>query len=163
MLIVIVGKSGSGKSTLTEWMEEHWGIPEIKTYTTRPQRKNDNTHFWSTIQEYERAIEKDLILCSTQFGEHYYWTRKDQVQNYPQSIVVDVKGLKEIIESDLDYVSIYVAADEKKRFENLGPCEAKRMERDKGFEVIPPSWVIDANGSIEDMIANLREVMRAII
>ena len=42
-LILLVGKSGSGKTTIAEYLEKHYGMKMLRSYTTRPMRKpNEN-------------------------------------------------------------------------------------------------------------------------
>ena len=171
--VIIIGKSGSGKTTLCDLIETRLEIKQIRTYTTKPPRSElDDSHVWSDIECYKQDEHFDNILCQTRFGIHTYWTRKDQIQGV-QTLVVDVNGLNKLYETNLKLVVINLVADERMRFirieqdnldMGLGLWEAadvahSRINRDAGFECLKVDWVVDGNGDIEKVYADVKKII----
>ena len=171
--VIIIGKSGSGKTTLCDLIESRLGIPQIRTYTTKPPRSElDDSHVWSDIECYKQDEHFDNILCQTRFGIHTYWTRKDQIQGV-QTLVVDVNGLNKLYETNLKLVVINLVADINARCiriykENMRKGQNgfsaqenawKRLNRDAGFECLKVDWVVDGNRDIEEVYEDVKKIM----
>ena len=170
---VIIGKSGSGKTTLCDLIESRLGVPQIRTYTTKPPRSElDDSHIWSDIECYKQDEHFDNILCQTRFGIHTYWTRKDQIQGV-QTLVVDVNGLNKLYETNLKLVVINLVADDDTRAERIqyeyerqgqyvdvaiaNTCE--RLDRDAGFERLKVDWAVDGNRDIEEVFEDVKKII----
>lgn len=124
MIILIVGDFGVGKDTFANMLLTHFGLEYaqlIRSKTTRkPRYENEITHEFLTIQDYEN--DQDNIVAQTKIDDQYYWTTKDQFEQFFNGFsiyVVDDIGVRDVIQSDIDDVYI--------------------------IEVIRPSWLIEAD------------------
>ena len=78
-IILLVGKSGSGKTTIAEYLENEYGLQNLKSYTTRNKRyQEENNHVFISYEEY--LLLKDKIGV-TNFNGHYYCSTRSQVDN----------------------------------------------------------------------------------
>lgn len=94
-IVALVGASGCGKTTLSLYLQEHFGIPAICSYTTRPMREGEvnGREHWFVGPEY--AIPA-ATLAYTFFGGHHYWTEPAQINSPVSTYVIDEKGLIEL-------------------------------------------------------------------
>lgn len=114
-IALIVGKSGSGKSAVCRWLEERYGMKEVKSYTTRPQRNDaDTSHIFVTQYEFNKLQD----LCGyTYYNGYEYGATSSQIDR-SDLYVIDVDGveyfLKEYRGRKIPIV-IYIYADERTR------------------------------------------------
>lgn len=88
--ILMYGESGVGKTTLAYFMEHHYGLKVLESYTTRPKRsENEKGHRFVTQEEFPK---KDLVAYTLYNGYQYGATVKD-VEEY-DIFVVDVPGIE---------------------------------------------------------------------
>jgi len=94
-LIILCGKSGSGKSTVAKYLTEKYGLKEIKSYTTREKRYEDeDTHIFVDKNEYEKQKAAGNIIAETYFAGNYYFTTKSQIEEN-DLVVWDKTGIEE--------------------------------------------------------------------
>ena len=174
LLIALAGKSGSGKSAIAEMIADEYGIPEIKTYTTRPRRdEHDNSHKWTIEQYYDPA----KVVCETEYGGYRYWTQTDQIVDMEQVIIVDLNGIRQLTDKDYNVLPIFLQADMVTRMRNLvAEYEGKgfdekqaiekaqdRISRDTGWDeiLIDRGGIvyIDFEDTIEDVLAKVVKVI----
>lgn len=90
---VICGKSGSGKSTIVDRLVKDLSMKEIKSYTTRPKRfENENTHTFITTKEFKKLKN---IVAKTKFDGNYYGITEQQIKDN-DIVILDKKGIKDI-------------------------------------------------------------------
>ena len=53
-IVLIVGESGSGKSTICDELTKRYGLKQVKSYTTRPRRSEDEDgHTFISDEEFK--------------------------------------------------------------------------------------------------------------
>ena len=119
-IVLIVGESGSGKSTICNYLSETYGLKELKSYTTRPKRnENDTSHTFVSQTEFN-AVAKDAVAY-TRFDKYEYCA---SVQQGDESdlYVIDMDGVKTLLKcykgKRIPYV-VYIKADGLDRVENM--------------------------------------------
>ena len=113
MLICIVGRTGSGKDYLAKKLEEK-GLKQIKSYTTRPKRnENEDTHTFITKEEADKITDK---IAVTEINGYEYFATYSQVKEN-DIYVIDPKGFKVLCENlkDEKMIVVYVKADNEER------------------------------------------------
>ena len=129
MLICIVGRTGSGKDYLAKKFEEK-GLKQIKSYTTRPKRnENEDTHTFITKEEADKITDK---IAVTEINGYEYFATHSQVKEN-DIYIIDPNGLKVLCENlkDESMIVIYVKADDeerKKRAIDRADDEEKELE-----------------------------------
>lgn len=124
MIFLLIGRSGCGKDALGNVLIQK-GLKTIKTYTTRPQRsENDQQHIYITEQEADNIPDH---LAEVTFNNYRYFMTKEQILNdQPDFIIIEPTGAKILTETfpDICFDTIYITTtDQKKRKE-------KAIERD---------------------------------
>ncbi|WP_432400994.1 AAA family ATPase [Wukongibacter sp. M2B1] len=177
-IVCLVGESGSGKTTIAKELEKK-GYNIIKSYTTRPPRKPDEWgHIFVTKEDYSNAIIDDEydgnMIAYTYIEGHHYWALESQYKNKGISIyIIDPRGVKNLrdrllnkdFSGEVDIMGIYIKADEIKRYERIEKEFTKdtainRLLRDEGkFNVIDCNYVVDANRHIEEVLADVIEII----
>ena len=185
-IICLVGHSGSGKTTVAKELEKE-GYNIIHSYTTRPPRYEGE---WGHTFIDEKAIKnirtdtndglkiivtrkknRQRLLKAIAFKKlynDYYFATKEQYQGKGTSIyVVDPDGAEQVKRSvtDAEVVTIFLMADEGIRY--------KRMVRDRGygaverinkditiFSICKCDYAVDANRSIEEVLADVKEIIK---
>lgn len=165
-IIAIVGPSGSGKTTLALYMREHFTIPTIVSYTTRPMRSNEEDGREHIFVTKEQMPPRECMLAYTQFGGYHYWATKAQVPEYrPCTYVIDEKGLIEMQRQfQLEYriIPIYIRRD----VQNLTDIEQTRQKRDEERIRLEDNFyaaIIINNGSLEDFLRTASETINNLI
>lgn len=126
-IIAIIGESGTGKTSLSLYLNEHYGIPYVCSYTTRDKRIDEIDSVDHNFVKIEDMPSKEDMLAYTYFGGNHYWAEKNQIQDIPTTYVIDEKGIMDLKErhgSEFDIICIYI-----KRTNN--PVDIKRRGRDK--------------------------------
>lgn len=116
--LVISGCSGSGKTLITKTLLQRY--PDVfvtaamhTTRAARPGELNGDKNYFTTKQEYENDLKNKQFLNSTILHTYYYGTsimavNKARNSNKICLLNFDVKGLKAIQKSTLDYKSIFL-------------------------------------------------------
>lgn len=113
MLICIIGRTGSGKDYLAKKLEEK-GLKQIKSYTTRPKRnENEDTHTFITKEEANKITDK---IAVTEINGYEYFATYSQVKDN-DIYIIDPNGLKVLSENlkDEKMLVVYVKADDNER------------------------------------------------
>jgi len=112
----LVGQSGSGKDSLAN-MLKYDGYKILKSYTTRPPRKNEvDTHIFIKPEEVEK-YKKDMIAY-TKIGNYSYFATKTQLLD-SDIYIIDPNGVKYLKEkcNDIKFITIFINVSEKERFD----------------------------------------------
>lgn len=118
--IVIVGKMGSGKTTIAKELQKY-GFQKIRTCTTRKPRNKADLHDYRFLNntEFQRMESSGVFAETTSFvknGEivHYGSLKEDFMNSEKSVIVLDVSGMKNVIQSigKENLFSVYLKADE---------------------------------------------------
>lgn len=162
IIIAIVGASGSGKTTLSLYLQEHFGIPAVCSYTTRPMRAGEVNYRDHIFVDNSYPIPR-TPLAYTFFGGNHYWAEHAQINSKAVSYVIDEKGLIELKQrwgGIYNIVSVYIQRT------NLDEISEDRKQRDMERIKIDPefydivlqnssdlnSFLIQASSAIEKYI-----------
>ena len=89
-ILLLMGESGSGKTTIANILEQRYGLPQVKSYTTRPKRyPSENNHTFISSEEFKRM---NNWVAYTHFDGHDYGTTREQVESC-SVYVIDPDGV----------------------------------------------------------------------
>ena len=131
-IVLIVGESGSGKSTICDELTKRYGLKQVKSYTTRPRRSEDEDgHTFISDKEFK---ELEGICAYTYFDNHHYCATREQIDN-SDLYIIDPNGIEYFIKKyngrKIPMV-VYIYADKRtrrKRMANRGDKEHKIRQR----------------------------------
>lgn len=136
-LILLVGKSGSGKTTIAEYLQNHYGLKMLESYTTRkPRYTNEKGHEFVSYEFYLKPSSK---VAHTYFDGNHYWATQEQCDN-SDVYVIDPDGVKAFrrnYNSTRPYIIVYLKINAFTRFFRMvkrgdGVCQsAKRIIHDR--------------------------------
>lgn len=104
-LIVLSGPSGSGKDSICERLREYNDSFWVSiSCTTRKPRKGEEdgiNYFFKTKEDFEKLIDEGKFLEYAKYGDEYYGTPKDKVNEYLNKgidviLVIEVQGALKI-------------------------------------------------------------------
>lgn len=94
-LFLFVGKSASGKTTAADFLENKHGLVQLKSYTTRaPRHENEIAHTFVTDEEFDKL--KDIVAY-TEYSGFKYGATAEQVDNI-SIYVIDIPGVETLLE-----------------------------------------------------------------
>ena len=170
-IVLLVGRSGSGKSSVAQELEEHFGWKQLRSYTTRPKRSEDEDgHTFISDEEFDKLTG----LCAyTRFDKHRYCATESQV-NEAKVYVIDPAGVdyfKNHYNGDKLIIPICLLADEStlyKRMRKRGDSwlsAIRRVRHDRkafeDFELSAPI-VINAEVDLPYVVANIYKVVNSV-
>jgi guanylate kinase len=172
-IICLVGESGSGKTTIARLLDAE-GYNVIQSYTTREERQESewgHTFVNEDILLQHEAVPGYIMAYKKYCGFHY-WATKDQYLNCGTSIyVVDPDGVDMLLErvNDAGVVIIYLNVevyDRITRMQEQGRSIQTVCDRvsydNQAFRIVRCNWVIDAEGTIEETLELVKEVIRRV-
>lgn len=131
-IVLIVGESGSGKSTICDELTKRYGLKQVKSYTTRPRRSEDEDgHTFISDEEFNKL---ENICAYTYFDNHRYCATREQIDN-SDLYIIDPHGIDYFIK---EYngrkipIVVYIHADKRtrrKRMRKRGDKEYKIRQR----------------------------------
>jgi guanylate kinase len=134
-----MGKSGVGKDTIVNELCAKYGLTRIVSYTTRPRRGIEDTHYFvDDYLDWCNEHPNDHIVAYSEFAKHEYWVTQRMV-DAKDLYIVDLKGLDWLRKcyTGHKYIKvIYLTAPWYQRFFNMlgrgdGPVKAaKRLVYD---------------------------------
>jgi len=162
-LFVISAPSGAGKTTLTGQVLKQF--PQLSysiSHTTRKPRQGEihgQDYFFIDEQEFQTRIAQDQWIEWAQVHGNFYGTDKAFVSEKLEKgenllLDIDVQGAKQIMNSDLGLVSIFILPPSievlEQRLESRGTDSpsviAHRMENAR--------WEMDQQGAYNHVIVN---------
>jgi len=128
-IILIAGASGTGKTSVAEALGKK-GLQPLKSYTTRPKRKpDDSDHVYIDRDEFQ-SLEEDMV-AKTDFHGNLYGATVQQVEE-SDIYVIDMDGIGYFLnkyKGKKSPVVFYLTADENTRF-------CRMIERGDGYEAV---------------------------
>lgn len=178
-LFIVSGPSGSGKSCLvSDIVNESDEFVRSISVTTRPKREDEASgshyHFISN-DEFEKLVEKDMLLEWAPYAGYLYGTLKSFVsENLSKGknviLVIEVKGAMQVIEKVKDTYLIFITTSSFKELEERikkrgteGPEEMKRRLEIARSELdyIKHYGCIIVNNNYNDALLNLKKVLNS--
>lgn len=175
-LFLFCGKSGSGKTTIANILEDKFGYKQLKSYTTRPPRyENEPGHTFITEEEFDKLQN---IVAYTEYNGYRYCATKEQIDEV-SIYVIDVPGIETLLEkynTDRHIEVIYFDTMVKTRIERMvdrGDSDTAivgRLHTDEAFnwkdkleQVIADKnvglFVVDANISQSKLLYKILDYM----
>lgn len=118
-LYLFVGRSASGKTTVAEILESQYGLKTLQSYTTRPQRyENETGHTFIYDEEFNRL---ENIVAYTEYNGYRYCCTKEQIDS-ASIYVIDVPGVETLLEkyqTDRQIVVIYFDTSVRTRIDRM--------------------------------------------
>lgn len=118
-LFLFVGPSGCGKTTVVQNLETKYGYKTVQSFTTRPQRYDNETgHTFISDDEFD-ALQN--IVAYTKYNGFRYCTTKEQL-DLVTSYVVDIPGVETLLKNyntDRTIVVFYLDSTVKVRIERM--------------------------------------------
>ena len=118
-LFIFVGRSASGKTTVADILENQYGLMQTKSYTTRPQRhENEIAHTFVSDEEFDQL---ENIVAYTEYNGFRYCATAEQIDNV-SIYVVDVPGIKTLLEkyqTERQIVIFYFDASIRSRIDRM--------------------------------------------
>lgn len=112
-LFCVVAKSSVGKDTVVQCACKNMGVKAVKSYATRPRRKNEgDTHIFITPEEVEQY--RNDMVAYTRIGFSEYFTTKTQLLDPEiKFYIIDPNGVKYLKEkfTERPIVVVYIYAN----------------------------------------------------
>lgn len=118
LLIILSGPSGVGKGTIRKIFEqdECLNLAYSTSMTTREPRDgevNGKDYFFTSKEEFEKAIENDQLLEYAEFVGNYYGTPRKEVERLRREgknvlLEIEVQGALQVQKKCPDAVSIFI-------------------------------------------------------
>lgn len=117
VLLILSGPSGSGKDTvLEEMMKMDSNIVMSKSLTTRKPRDgeiNGKDYIFVSTEEFEDNIKNDKMVEYVKYGNNYYGTPKDPIDNWMEEgktviLRIEVQGADKIRELYPEVISVFL-------------------------------------------------------
>lgn len=175
-LFIISGPSGTGKGTICNEFLKHDDVYLSVSVTTRDKRNEEIdgvTYIYDSVDGFKKRIENDLMLEWAQYGENYYGTPKDIVEEKLEKginviLEIEVQGALKVKEKMPDAVMIFVVPPSieelRKRLELRGREDTeeinKRLKIAKGeMEKANFYNYIVVNDNLEESIKSVRNII----
>ena len=115
-MFIISGPSGAGKGTICSRFMNEEDVYLSISVTTRNRRNEEIegvTYFYDTVEGFEKRIEDGKMLEWAKYGENYYGTPKDIVEEKLDAginviLEIEVQGAFKVKEQMEDAVMIFV-------------------------------------------------------
>lgn len=175
-MIILVGASATGKTQVGSVISKIYNIDKVVTYTTRPQRVNEEDgkdyHFITKERFYELK-EKGFFFETIIYNDNFYGTSLDSLKN-DSYLILEPTGMKKYLNSDLHPVIFYLECDEEIRYKRMkgrkdsNESILKRIEIDKMIftnEVKElATFIIDvSNKTVEEIAREIYELSHPIL
>lgn len=125
-LFIISGPSGTGKGTICKEFLNHNDVFLSVSVTTREKRNDEIdgvTYIYDTVDGFKKRIDNDMMLEWAQYGENFYGTPKDIVEEKLSNginviLEIEVQGALKVKEKMPEAVLIFVLPPSMKELKN---------------------------------------------
>ena len=175
-LFIISGPSGAGKGTICNHFINEKDVYLSVSVTTRNKRNEEIdgvTYFYDTVEGFEKRIKENKMLEWARYGENYYGTPKDIVEEKLASginviLEIEVQGAFKVKEQMKDAVMIFIVPPSMKELYQrlLARGRESRDEIDKRIDIakgeLQKAYLynhIVVNDNLEDSVKKVREII----
>ncbi len=179
-LLIISGPSGAGKGSIAKRLAaEIDGVVLSISCTTReprPGEVNGREYFFLSEDEFVKRVEAcDFLECAKVYDKWMYGTPASFVLQHIDSgnvviLEIDVQGFREVMESAIDKVSVFISptdpAELERRIRARAPMSEDELSSrikvaDEEYEYIPLFDYFVINDDLEKAIADVAGIIRA--
>lgn len=178
-LILVIGRTSSGKTELTKQVARKYGLTVLKSYTTRPPRKEElemgleNTdHIFISEEEYQALHD---IVAETTINGYQYCTTESELER-SDFYVIDPNGveyLQRMAGGKFHLVQFYIYADEEirqnrsaKRSGSVSAFQMRARSEDQQFQAYEDAnkydIIIYNNGKMEESMQVFESYMKLV-
>ena len=128
LLIILSGPSGVGKGTVRDsfYSNEELNLAYSISMTTREKRageKDGKDYYFTTREQFEKAVKNGELLEWTEFVGNYYGTPLDNVEklrNMGKNVLleIEVEGAMQVKEKCPEALSIFIVPPSMRELEN---------------------------------------------
>jgi guanylate kinase len=179
-LLIISGPSGAGKGSISKRLaRELEGVVLSISCTTRPPRPGEvhgADYFFLTEDEFIKRVQfGDFLECAKVYDKWMYGTPTGFVQENIDSgnvviLEIDVQGFREVMESSVDKVSVFISPSDRdeleRRIKARAPMDKEELGKrihvaDEEYEYIPLFDYFVINDDLDKAVANVAGIIRA--
>lgn len=175
-LFIISGPSGAGKGTICSRFSRDEDIYLSVSVTTRNKRNEETegvTYFYDTVEGFLKRIEENKMLEWAKYGENYYGTPKDIVEEKLNSginviLEIEVQGAFKVKEQMPEADMIFIVPPSMKELYTrlLERGRESKEEIDKRMDIakgeLKKAYLynhIVVNDNLEDSVKRVREII----
>lgn len=175
-LFIISGPSGAGKGTICNRFLDSEDVYLSVSVTTRNRRNEEIegvTYFYDTVEGFEKRIEDGKMLEWAKYGENYYGTPKDIVEeklNKGINVIleIEVQGAFKVKEQMNDAVMIFIVPPSMKELYQRLLLRGRESEEeiDKRIDIAKGELKraclynhIIVNDDLEESVRKVREII----
>ncbi|MBR4724047.1 MAG: guanylate kinase [Clostridia bacterium] len=177
-LFIISGPSGTGKGTVCNELIKQNNIFLSVSATTRDRRAGEQegvTYFYTTKEQFEDMIKKDMMLEYAVYGGNYYGTPKETVENMLKEgknviLEIEAQGALKVKEKMPEAIMIFIVPPSikelrgrlKKRGREDDAEIEKRIETAKWeFSQCPKYNYVLVNDNLENCVKSTLDIIKA--
>lgn len=175
-LFIISGPSGAGKGTICNHFLNADDVYLSVSVTTRNKRNEEIegvTYFYDTVEGFEKRIKDGKMLEWAKYGENYYGTPKDIVEEKLSAginviLEIEVQGAFKVKEQMQDAVMIFIVPPSMKELYQRLIIRGResRDEIDKRIDIakgeLQKAYLYNhvvVNDNLEDSVRKVREII----
>ncbi|MCR4719965.1 MAG: guanylate kinase [Firmicutes bacterium] len=177
-LFIISGPSGTGKGTVCNELIKQDNIFLSVSATTRDRRvgeKEGVTYYYTSKEQFEDMIKKDMMLEYAVYGGNYYGTPKEAVEKMLKAgknviLEIEAQGALKVKEKMPEAIMIFIVPPSikelrerlKKRGREDDAEIEKRIETAKWeFAQCPKYNYVLVNDNLENCVENTLDIIKA--
>jgi len=174
-LICLVGETARGKDTVAHYLQEHYNMKVVVSYTTRPKRDSETDgvehYFIDNFTASQMLATTDGIAAYTKIGNYRYFSTIKEVI-HSDIYIIDPNGLKNLYlgNNAIQLIPIYITCDLKvaykralKRGDDIDIFEKRVIAESKQFaEYIDYTYKIENNDDLNNLYMQIDTIMAEI-
>lgn len=175
-LFIVSGPSGAGKGTICNHFLKENDVYLSVSVTTRNKRNEEIegvTYFYDTVEGFEKRISDNKMLEWAKYGENYYGTPKDIVEEKLSKginviLEIEVQGAFKVKEQMQDAVMIFIVPPSMKELYQRLVLRGRESqdEIDKRIDIakeeLKKAYLYDhivVNDNLDESVKKVREII----
>lgn len=119
-MIVVVGESASGKTSVVRCLVNKYGFENIITYTTRPQRKDEQNgvdYHFIVKSQFEKLKEQDFFAETAEYNGWYYGSAKEDYNKCSNKkvVILTPAGVRQLRNNKINAAVVYLNVPRRDR------------------------------------------------